>query len=408
MEFVFKIMQELMNQDLSNLLLSSDYIRAIFNYGQYIVFLLSGIAFLFETYKAVIEGSGNFLPILFRITLVIILLSVYPVMLFNTLDFFNSLGSQFITEDGLINLNEIVSNSTEEKEFENESGFLGFLGGSIITSLSEGLSLLLTMISHGTIIAIMIVRNLSIIFFIIIAPLIFPLFILEQTKNYFTGWVLSFSNVLLWPLWIGLLLYAFELIAPALGEVSKSAESKDGIYISLLQVGYNFALLFFLMRITNFLNSLKGGSAGATSRLANLVGGLGMMAVMKGGSKMAKGTAFAGAVGLKNTPAGVITGANKMRSSETNLSMSDGVGTGLGIQTGRMLGKHNYGKRNFNNSMKGGDIGNSDSLDSKNSINGNNNGKTCSKCGGTGYIKQFKNHYDGICFKCGGTGFTNS
>ena len=287
--FIVLVMDHFFENNMFAKLLNNQYADMIFNYSIMLSYILTPIAFIVETYKVAIGKQGNFISVLFRITLVVILLASYPGLVVNANHFINDVSKQFFNEEDLQKLSEKVvlsENSMEDIEGNNESDKNGIF--SIFVSTFSELTivpLLLSLVlalANVIIFVIMFTRNIGLAGLTVIGPLLIPLLILKNTTSFFKGWVQSILNLLLWPVWVGILLYMMSIVSPP-----HYMQDVSTLNYQLLEIGYNIAFIFLLLSVMRLFNQLQKGTFGALTQMQGLVVGSAML-----GTKMLAGKTF--------------------------------------------------------------------------------------------------------------------
>lgn len=371
---------------------------------------LVAISFAYQMYKKVVEGQGSYLKIIIYIVLVSLMIGVYPDFYIGASIFVNEISSSMLNASQAKNtLDMLAGKGVADGENEEKTWFQKAKENFGVDKFFEALSLpnrfaqaAMGLSSIATF-CVFLIRNISILYLLAIAPFFFSCLLLESTAPYFFGWLKSFINVLLWPVWLAVILLIQSLT------VSKMSMN-DNVIIAYGMAAANFVYVFYIIKVMRTLPSMQSGTAGSFNTFEGLAT-VASMALMKkapgalfGGIKGAFGGGGSGASSSGSTGvAGMVAGgADSVGGMATNRSNRHAAPySKLGINMGDQPGEKKTPTPANNHAQV---PVNSASSDTKNTSS--TKMVPCPNCGGEGTIEELKNTKDGgICYVCGGQGF---
>ena len=370
---------------------------------------LVAVSFAYQMYKKVVEGQGSYLKIIIYIVLVSLMIGVYPDFYIGASVLVNEISASMLNASQAKNTLDMLAGQ-DVGEDEEKTWFQKAKENFGVDKFFEALSLpnrfaqLAMGLSSIATFCVFLIRNISILYLLAIAPFFFACLLFEPTAPYFFGWLKSFINVLLWPVWLAVILLIQSL---TVSEMSMN----DSLIIAYGMAAANFVYVFYIIKVMRTLPSMRSGTAGSFNTFEGLATVAGMALMKKapgalfGGIKGAVGSAGsgassgggAGAAGMMTGGAGLADGAATNRSNRYTAPYSK---LGVNIPKDKLGEKKNSASDNANikvpaNSASGA-AGNSSSVQMV----------PCPTCGGEGTIEELRDSKDGgICFICGGRGF---
>ena len=256
---------------------SQNVIADFIKYSTLIVRILLPFVFLFQVYKqVVVNQDSSYLDVLFRLVVVMILLSVYPAFYIQTVNTVDEISYNLIMETGVkerlenegIGLDAIGSGDEEEGEENNEGGFFSQVGDVMSKALAMTNSLtdlnlprilvqVSTFLSVAVVIIILLIRNILLILVTFIAPFAIPFFITSSLDEIFTGWLEFFITLLLIPIFMSFILYIQTIMVSTVAQMDLT--NTQNLATSIFVFAYNIAYIFLLILSPSLIAIIKGG-----------------------------------------------------------------------------------------------------------------------------------------------------
>lgn len=419
---------------------------------------LVSISFVYQMYKKVTEGQGSYLKIIIYIVIVSLMIGVYPNFYIEASLYINELSANLLN---LSQAKETLSaigghpiddgESGEEKPWYQKAIDL-FGIHKVLSSLSlpNVLAQYAMVFSNIATFIVFLIRNISILYLLAIAPFFFSCLLFEPVTPYFFGWLKSFINVLLWPIWLAVIMLIQSIIIA-------NMDVTNSVIIAYGMAAANVVYVFYIIKVMRTLPSMRSGTAGSFNTFEGLAT-VAAMALMKksmggllggfkgiggggGGSGATSTGSSAGSSGLKapmtmdemptkadikaakryghgqnysklgikdfgkNPPPKVVKKDNG-NSNKSNRSSEAKGDNGANLESKKDSGNSN--KSNRSSKTKEDD---EDNLESKKEKNKKNERSLyehemipCPKCGGDGVIEEHSHNKEGVCFMCNGTG----
>lgn len=279
--------------------------------------IVAAIAIIHQIYTRTFHNKSAYANIIFRIFIVAMFLGFYNFFITTTLHFVDDF-VDIILDNGLTSektFNVLVGKTIKDKELyeselskaygekniyidepeEEKKSLFNFSFKLPDLSISQIMLKISFFLAKASVFIVNTFRNVVLSIMVIVGPLFIVTFINPLFDEYGKGWLMSFINVLSWPIWLSIVLLIQDVLL-------KNMIAQDAVTEQMKIFSFNIVFVMVSLKVMSFLPDLKSGRGGAISAMESMATGALMGAAYKGATAM-KG----GAKGVTHT-AGKIAG----------------------------------------------------------------------------------------------------